>query len=338
MGNAWLAATARRIIVLSILSILLLALGTSGYMLIEHYSFVEALYMTVITISTVGFTEVRPLDGPGRLFTILLILTGAGFIAFNIAYFTQLLLDSNLLELHRRRKLKKLLSQLKEHYIVCGYGQMGQIVVDELLRAGIPVVVIENDESLLPRFTEKGIMHLIGDATDEGNLIDAGVQRAKGVVAVVGRDTENVFIVLTARDFNKDLLILARAGTPGTDKRLMKAGADRVVSPFAIGASLIAQNILRPTVTDFLELALSTEGMELSMEELRIPTGAPLVGKTLVDSGIRSRYNLIIVEIKRSDGTMVYNPAPRETLQAGDILIAIGPQENLTKFAQELLS
>lgn len=338
MGNGWTAATARRIVVLVILSVLLLAFGTVGYMFIERYSFIEAIYMTVITVSTVGFTEVRPLDDPGRVFTVVLILTGAGFIGFNIAYFSQLLLDANLTELYRRRKLKRLLSQLKEHFIICGYGEMGQIVAQVLLKAGVPVVVIENDEALAPRFVEKGILHIIGDATEEENLVDAGIMRAKGIVALVSRDTENVFIVLTARDLNKDLLIFSRAGTPGTDKRLVKAGANRVVSPFALGATRIAHNILRPTVTDFLELALSGEGMELSMEELRIPSGADLVGKELIHSGIRGHYNLIIVGIKRSDGTMIYNPSPQETLLEGDILVAIGPQENLSKFAHDLLA
>ena len=336
MDKIWQSGTGRRICIIVILSLCLLSFGTAGFMLLQHYSFVEAVYMTVITLSTVGFTEVRPLDDTGRMFTIILIFMGVSFVAFTLAYFSQMVLDGNLLEAYRRRKLKKRLDQLENHYIVCGYGQMGQIIVQELMKANVPTVVIESDEAALLRLREKGIPHLHGDATSEDNLVTVGVHKARGLVAVVNRDSENVFIVLTARDLNKDLIIFARSSTVGSDKRLLKAGADRVVSPNAIGAIKIAHNILRPTVTDFLELALSGEGMELSMEEICIPDDSRLVGMELVDSGIRSKYDLIIIAIKRTDGTMIFNPAPHEVLRAGDIMIAIGPVENLGKFGHEL--
>lgn len=336
MGKFWQSPTGRRIGIMLILSIFLVSFGTAGFMLMQQYSFVEALYMTVITLSTVGFTEVRPLDNTGRLFTIVLILMGVSFVAFTLAYFSQMLLDGNLLEAYRRRKLTRKLDQLENHYIVCGYGQMGQIIVQELIKANVRTVVIESDETPLARLREKGILHLEGDATSEDNLITAGILKARGLVAVVNKDSENVFIVLTARDLNKDLLIFARSSTVGSDKRLFKAGANRVVSPYAIGAIKIAHNILRPTVTDFLELALSGEGMELSMEEICIPEDSKLVGMELIDSGIRSVYDLIIIAIKHTDGTMTFNPSPHEVLRAGDIMIAIGPVENLARFGQAL--
>lgn len=336
MNKRWIATTVRHAGTLIMLPLLIIGFGTAGFMVLQGYSFVEALYMTTITLSTVGFGEVKPLDQTGRIFTIMLILTGAAFVAYQLAYFSQLMLDVDLMDLYRRRKLKKSLEQLKDHYIVCGYGQMGQIIVDELVKSGILVVVVDNDESLFVRMKEKGIIHLAGDATEEENLLEAGITRAKGLVSVVNKDTDNVFIVLTARDINKDMPIYARAGTPYTEKRLFQAGANRVVSPFAIGAVRIAHNILRPTITDFLELALSGEGMELTMEEMTIPEGADIVGKELMHSGIRSRYNLIVVAIKRSDGQMVYNPSPLEVLQAGDTMIVIGPQENLSRFGGEL--
>ena len=168
------------------------------------------------------------------------------------------------------------------------------------------------------------------------NLLAAGITRAKGLISVVNKDTDNVFIVLTARDLNKDLWIFARAGTPDTEKRLVKAGADRVVSPFSIGAWKIAHNIVRPTVTDFLELAMSAEGLELSMEEITLPEDAEPVGKALMNSNIRSGYNLIVVAIKRTDGQMIYNPAPTEILYARDTLVALGPQENLDRFRSDV--
>jgi voltage-gated potassium channel len=336
MIDPWLSTTLRRVVFLIFLSSLLMVFGVSGYILIAGYTFLEGLYMTVITLATVGYGEVRPLDPAGRIFTIVLILMGAGFLTYSLIYITQLLFDPNLIELYRRRRLKKELLQLTDHYIICGYGQMGQIIVKELINRKVPVVVIDSDDSLVVRFREQAILHLTADATEEENLVAAGIGRAKGLVAVVNKDTDNVFIVLTARDLNKDLRIFARAGSPSTYKRLLKAGADRVVSPFATGAHRIAQNILRPTVTDFLELALSTEGLELSLEEIVIPNDAEIVGKELMHSGIRSQYNLIVVAVKRRDGSMIYNPSPHELLEGGDILIAIGPQENLDSFAREI--
>lgn len=336
MKGFWNSAIGRRMAVIAAISSALLGFGTTGYMLLQHFTFIEALYMTVITLSTVGFTEVRPLDTEGRIFTIVLILMGAGFVAFALAYFSQIVLDGDVLEAYRRQRLTKKLDHIIDHYIVCGYGQMGQIIADRLHEDRVPVVIIESDESLLGRLREKNFVYLSGDAKEEENLVAAGIHRAKGLVSVVSSDSENVFIVLTARDLNKNLLIYARAGSPGTDKRLLKAGADRVVSPYAIGAAKIAYNILRPTVTDFLDLAVSGEGMDLSMEEMRVPDDSKLVGMDLMASGIRSNFNLIIVAIKRAEGTMVFNPPSSEKFQAGDTLVAIGAVENLARFGSDL--
>jgi voltage-gated potassium channel len=337
MKRRWLALIQHHIILVPLLTSILLSIGIVGYMGIEEYTFFDALYMTVITLSTVGFGEVKPLDQAGRIFTIFLIILGAGFVAYNVNLLARILLDGQLVEMYRRRTLTKKLEELKDHYIVCGHGQMGQIIARELCHASLSVVLIDKEAAALQKVEESRIVHFSADATEEESLLVAGVQRAKGLVAVVSRDTDNVFIVLTARDLNKNLHILARAGTPGAEKRLIKAGANRVVSPYASSAIRIAHNILRPTVTDFLELALSGEGMELSMEEMEIPVGASLVGKDLMGSGIRSQYNLIIVAIKRGSDRMIYNPSPQEELLAGDVLIAIGPQENLIQFRTSLL-
>jgi voltage-gated potassium channel len=337
MRKILLPTTVRNVTLLLLLLLCLVAFGTAGYMTIEQFPLIDAVYMTVITLSTVGFGEIHPLSPSGRVFTITLILVGAGFVAYHLAYFSQLLLDGNLMEIYRRRRLSKTIQRLDQHYILCGFGQMGQIIQEELSRSNIPLVVIEKDPTLAQRIQEKGLPFLLGDATEEDNLVNAGAARARGVISVVARDTDNVFIVLTSRDLNKELQILARASTPGSEKRLLKAGADRVVSPYASGATRIVQNILRPTVTDFLELALSGEGMELSMEEISIPKEAELVGKDLMGSGIRSGYNLIIVAIKRGTGEMIYNPSPSELLREQDTLIAIGPQENLTRFSRDTL-
>jgi len=335
MKNPWVSTT-RHVVLLAVLSVFMLGFGTLGYVVIQGFSPLDALYMTVITLTTVGFGEVVPLNETGRAFTMVLILMGAGFVAYNLAYFTQLLLDGDLLELYRRRKLKTKLETLEGHYIVCGYGQMGQIIVRELAKNKVPVVVLETDETIVQRLREKGILHYMGNAIEEENLVAAGIAKARGLVSVVNKDTDNVFIVLTARDLNKDLFICARSSASGTEKKLLKAGANRVVSPYASGALRIAHSILRPTATDFLELASSGEGMELGMGEICLPEAAGLIGKDLMHSGIRNEFDLIIVAIKRRDGTMIYNPSPREVLEAGDTLVAIGPRENLDRFSAEL--
>ncbi len=336
MESPWLSTTGRHILALILLSGLLIGFGTAGYILIEEFSLLDGLYMTIITLTTVGFGEVKPLQPMGRVFTILLILMGAGLVAYNLAYFSQLVLDGNLLVLYRRRRLRKQLEHVADHYIICGYGQMGKIIAQELSKNHVPVVVVENDPSAVVSIREKEIHYFAGDATEEETLLSAGILRARGLISVVSRDTDSVFIIITAKDLNKDLTIFARATTPGAERKLLKAGATKVVSPYASGAIRIAHNILRPTVTDFLELALSAEGMELSMEEIRLPSEADLVGMELMYSGIRSRYNLIVVCIKRSSGAMIYNPSPQEVLKEDDILVVIGPQENLNRFSADL--
>ncbi len=318
------------------LTIALAAVGTLGYIFVSGFPPLDALYMTIITLTTVGFGEIRPLNEDGRIFTMVLILAGAGLIAYNIMYFSQLLMDAHWLTLYRRKKVKKMLKEICNHYIVCGYGQMGRIIAEELVKHGIAVLVIEQQQASDVVLEELGVPHLVGDATEESCLLDAGIERASGLIACVQKDTDNVFIVLTARDLNHDLYICARAGTPGTEKRLVKAGADRVVSPYAVGALRIAQNILRPNVTDFIDLALSGSGVELSLEEIFLPEDATIIGKDLASSRIRTDFNLIVVAIKRADGAMVYNPNPRERLMAGDLLLIVGPRRNLDDFTQRL--
>lgn len=313
--------------------ICLILFGMCGYMILEGLSPLEALYITVGTLTTVApFT----LSNTGRFFTFLLIILGFGLVAATAGFFAKIILDGDWFELYRRRKEKKKIQGYKDHYVICGHGQVGQMVSAELHHHNLPLVVIDNDPEALIQCKEKGILHLERDAMEEENLIAAGVEKAKGLISVVNRDADNVFIVLTARSLNPELSIYARANTKGVEKKLIRAGADRVVSPYASAAVRITQNVLRPTVTDFLELALSGEGIELEMEELKIPEGASFVNKTLMDSGIRNDFDLIIVAINRLDGTRIYNPPPLESLHAGDTLIAIGPQANMDRFFEHL--
>jgi len=316
-----------KILLLSIVCLFLI--GTCGYMVLESISPLEALYLTVGTLTTVAPFK---LSEGGRLFAVVLITSGFGLVAATAAFLGNIFLEGNALEQYRRHKVRKRLQCLNDHYIVCGHGQMGQIVAAELFQKGLPLVVIDNDEEAIERCRELGIPHLEEDAMEEDHLVEAGVERAKGLISVVNRDADNVFIVLTARSLNADLFICARASSKGVEKKLFRAGADHVVSPYASAAMRITQNILRPTITDFLELALSGEGIELALEELKIPESSPFVDSSLMDSNIRNNFDLIIVAIKRHDGTRIYNPSSLELIHAGDTLVAIGPQRNMDRF------
>ncbi|MGM0452857.1 MAG: potassium channel family protein [Thermodesulfobacteriota bacterium] len=319
------------LLVLSLICLFLF--GMCGYMMVEEVPPVEALYLTIGTLTTVAPFELT--DG-GRLFAVFLIIFGFGLVAGTAAFFGHMFLDGNALELYRRRKVRKKLQEFTDHYVICGHGQMGQIVTAELFRNGLPLVVIDNDENAILRCRELGVAHLRRDAMEEENLIEAGVERAKGLISVVNRDADNVFIVLTARALNPDQFICARASSKGVEKKLFRAGADHVVSPYASAAMRITQNILRPTITDFLETAISGKGIDLNLEELEVPENAPFVGKSLMDSKIRNDYDLIVVAIKRADGKRIYNPSSLELIHEGDTLIAIGPQANMDRFCDEI--
>ena len=320
---------------LVLLLVCLFLFGVAGYMLLENVAPVEAMYLTIGTLTTVAPFK---LTGRGQLFAIVLILFGFGLVAATAAFIGNMFLDGSWIEHYRRRKVQKQLHGYENHYIICGYGQVGQIVADELHGSGIPIVVIDRNEEAIARGREMGIMCLERDAMEEENLVEAGLERAKGLISVVNRDADNVFIVLTARAVNGDLFICARASSKGVEKKLYRAGANHVVSPYASAAVRITQNILRPTITDFLGSALSGNGeeMELALEELEIPENGPFVDKTLMDSNIRNDFDLIIVAIKRKDGTRIFNPSSLECINKGDTLIAVGPQENMDRFVEKV--
>jgi voltage-gated potassium channel len=311
--------------------ICLFLFGMAGYMLLEKASPVEALYLTLGTLTTVApFT----LTDGGRIFAIFLILLGFGMVAATAAFLGNMFLDGSWIEEYRRRKVRKVLNGFKEHYIICGHGQVGQIVAAELFRNGLPLVVIDSDKKAIQQCKELGAAYLENDAMEEDVLIEAGIERAKALISVVNRDADNAFVVLTARALNPDLFICARASTKGVEKKLYRAGANHVVSPYASAAIRITQNILRPTVTDFLDSALSGsgDGIELTLEEFDIPQDAAFLGKSLMDSNIRNEFDLIVVAIKRVDGTRIYNPSSLEMIHAGDVLIVVGPHANTNRF------
>jgi len=306
----------------------LLTLGSLGFIWLEHWDVMDALYMTVTTLTTVGYGEVHPLSRLGRIYNMGLILAGMGVMLYIVGSLARVVVEGEIRQVLGKRKLLTRIRKLKGHYIICGLGRIGEIIARQLKERGIPLVVVENNPEHLARLEEFGYDFVAGDATKEEVLLEAGIERARGLVAVVHSDASNVYIVLTARSLNPQLYIVARAEERGAEQKLRRAGADRVESPYEMGGRKMAYAILRPTVTSFIELAM-TEGVDLSMEETGVEATSPLIGVPLKDSGLRRDLDLIVVAIKRADGEMLFNPTPETLIQAGDTLVLLGMRQNL---------
>jgi voltage-gated potassium channel len=265
------------------------------------------------------------------MFTIVLIISGTGMIAYTLSSLIQFTLEGQLRKILGRRKLESRISKLRGHYIICGFGRIGKMVCREFEAKPIPFVVIESNPAQIERLETSGYMYVAGNATDDSTLQAAGIDHAKGLVTAVTSDTDNVYITLSARGLNPDLFILARASEEGSEKKLMRAGATKVVSPYTIGASRMAQAILRPSVVDFIELATASEHLELQIEEICIAATSELAGKALVDSSIRQSMGIIIVGIKLADGKMVFNPPPSQVIEPSSVLIILGERPSINQ-------
>jgi voltage-gated potassium channel len=318
------------------LLVVVLLIGTFGYMIIEDWSLLDALYMTVITITTVGYGEIHNVDEAGRIFTIILIFMGMGSVAYTAGVMAQAMVEGQLQLALGRRRLGQKIKGLKDHYIICGYGRIGRVIINELKSHGIPLVVVDSNPELKGGMEHEMIPFIIDDATSEDVLLEAGVERAKGLVAVVLSDADNLFITMTARLLNQNLFILSRADEEATQRKLLRAGANRVVMPYLIGGQKMAQTIVRPAVTDFLEVTVHDKGIELKMEELVVGEKSRLNGVMLMDSKIRQEMNIMIVAIRKRSGQMIFNPSSQAKIEAGDILIALGHTTELEQLVEIL--
>ena len=326
----------RHLVISLILSFVILSIGTAGYMIIENWKFLDALYMTVITVSTVGYREVNQVGDIGRIFTILLVASGVGFTLYVAAAVVQFMVEGRIRLILGRRRLDQKINRLKKHYIVCGYGRIGRVLCRNLRRKPLDVVVIESNPDLIPVMDEDGVLYVSGDAADESVLIKAGIERAAGLVAALATDTDNVFLVLTARQLAPDLKITARASQEKVKKKFEAAGADFVQSPYEMGAVSMAHRIIRPTVTNFLDLAFEHQRKDIQMEEIPVSEFSKLVNVQLKDSGIRKNFNLIIIAIKKPDGSMLFNPSFEAAIMPNDTVIAVGELDNLQKLEKIL--
>jgi len=317
--------------------LVILALGTVGYKVLEGWDLLDSLYMTVITLTTVGFSEVHPfVRQETRVFTILLILSGVGLVLYSLGAFTQSLVEGQVRDLLGRGSVRRKIQSLSEHCIVCGFGRIGQSICQELSVAQVPFVVVEKDQSQLQKIEQEGFLGILGDATSEEVLTEAGIERAKALIPAASTDADNVYITLTARGLNPRLTIVARAAEPGAERKLLWAGADRVVSPYQMSGQRMANILLRPAVVEFMETSLYDPSVDLVMEEVHIPAQSPFEGKSLQSSGLRRDYGIIVVAIKRKDGELLVNPSPEEALKAGDVLIALGKRGDFKSICRVL--
>jgi voltage-gated potassium channel len=306
-----------------------LAGGTAGYMLIEGWNAWDAFYMTVTTVATVGFGEIHPLSQRGRMFTVALIFGGVGAAFYTVTLLATIIGEGGLHRRFEQHRAARMLEKIRDHFILCGYGRIGSIIAEELHQHGVPLVVIERDPRRVREAMDHGWLALEADASREDVLTRAGIQRARGLIAAVGTDAENVFTVLTARGMRPDLFIIARFESDDAEPKLRRAGADRVTSPYQIGANHMVQTALRPAVVDFVQLATSSERLDLSMEQVHIKGDSPLSNHSIVEAGIRQRFGVIVVGIKRAGGGMEFNPPPEAIMRPGDELVVLGRTESV---------
>jgi voltage-gated potassium channel len=303
--------------------------GTIGYMLIEEWDFLDSLYMTVITLTTVGFEEVHVLSRSGRVFSIVLMLSGVGAMFYVLGVAAKVLLEGELRDVLGRKRLSKKIENLKGHYIICGFGRMGSIICRELDHNNDPYVVIEGDPEVVASM-DADMLSLQGDATQDSILKQAGIEKAKGLISVLSSDANNLYVVLSARGLNQNLRIVARASEEGAEQKLRRAGADSVVSPYYIGGLRIAHTLIKPAVVDFIEFATRGGNLELQMEEVKVREGSKIINQSLDESGIGKNLGIIVVAIKRESGEMEFNPKSTSIIAKGDTLIGMGETKQLT--------
>ena len=306
---------------------IIIVTGAIGYMLIEGWSFIDALYMTIITITTVGYSEVHPLSESGRIFSIFLIVGGVGGALYSLTVIVSYLIEGEFGITLGRRQMKNRIAKLKNHFILCGYGRVGQEIAHVFSEEGIPFVAIDNDQDSIANAEKDGYLYLLADATTDDVLKEAGIEQARGLVVAVGSDADSTYITLSARQLQPDLFIEARASSSEAEAKLNKAGADRIISPYQIGARRMAMLALRPAVVDFIDTVTYHRGRELQMENISVRKDSSLAGLAVEEA--RRLTKTTVLAISKKSGKLLANPTAEEIIEVGDILIAMGTKEQL---------
>ncbi|MBA7474068.1 Glutathione-regulated potassium-efflux system protein KefC [subsurface metagenome] len=301
--------------------------GVIGYVVIEDWSFVDALYMTIITVTTVGYAEVHPLTATGRVFSIFLIVGGVSGALYALSGIAGYIIEGHLGTTLGRRRMERTIRKLKGHFILCGYGRVGQEIARIFTEEGIPFVVIDKNQESIASIEKNGGLYVFGNATSDEVLKEAGIEQARGLVVALGSDADSVYITLSARGLRPDLFIEARASSSMAGAKLKKAGANRIIAPYSLGARRMAELALRPAVVDFIDTVIRSRGRDLQMENITVSHDSALAGLTVEET--RHRTKAAILTISRKGGKLLVNPSREETIEAGDRLITLGTKKQL---------
>lgn len=334
MQKALIQNYLNRIILAITVLFALLGIGTAGYIILEDLTIIDAVYMTVITLSTVGFGEVRELSQLGRLFTMILIIGGVGATGFLISILVEFAMSDQWRMYMKHRRLVSMLKELSGHVIVCGFGRVGRSVAEELKEEGIPFIVIDKDPDRIAHAESHGFLSLEGNAAQEELLLEAGIQRARAAVVSVNSDAENVFIILTARNLNPDLFIVARANYEDSEPKLLRAGANRTIQPYSISGKRMVTMLMRPNVADFLDEVAHAGGMELLLEQVQIEEGSSLAGMSVQEARLSNTLGVTILARRGEDGLFHTLTGAETKLKSGTFIIAMGTRDSLTKLKE----
>jgi voltage-gated potassium channel len=316
-----------------LLILLVILIGVIGFRIIEGLNFLDSLYMTIITIFTVGFREVKELSPGGQVFTIFIILGGVGTAIFAFTRIAEIVFEGTIHQLWRRRRMEKKIKNLKDHYIICGYGRMGKTVRERLVEEKLPFVVIDNNEEKLEELKiNDGCLFIEGDATHEEVLIEAGIKKAKGLAALLPTDADNLYLVLTVRLINPSIFVLSKALDEEGERKILQIGANKVVSPYKLGGLKIAQGLIRPTLVDFMDLIIRRKELSLHIEEFIVKKESQMINRSLYECDLRRRANIIVVAMKKPGEDIVFNPSADARIETGDTLLVLGDEEAVNKF------
>ncbi|MFZ0336507.1 MAG: potassium channel protein [Terracidiphilus sp.] len=316
--------------------VLIVTGGTLGFIWIEHYPPFDAFYMTLITISTVGYEELHPLSFGGRVFNSFLIFFGVTMMLLAVGGMTQVIIELELTQYFGKRRTRKMIDKLQDHIIVCGFGRVGRGAAHELQRAGVPFLVVDKSEERVEWAIRDGMLGVLADATDDETLKHAGIMRAKGLIATLQSDADNLFVILSAKALKPTLQVSARVASEQSEKKMRLAGADYVYAPYDMTGNRMAQVMLKPHVFQFIDFTTKGMGLDVGIEQFSVPASSEFASKSLIETQIRKELGVIVLAIRRSDGSMQFNPPPETEIQGGDFLIVMGEASNLTKLEQVL--
>ena len=320
---------ARRFLILAAALLATLITGTVGFALIDHFPVFDAFYMTLITMTTVGYSEIHPLSHAGRVFNSFLIIFGVTTIFIAIGAMTQTIIELEFGDLIGKRRNKRMIDKLKDHFIICGFGRVGRGAASELQHSGVPFVVVDIDPERAERAMTQGMLAVAADSTRDDTLREVGIERARGLVAALATDADNLFVLLSAKGLNPGIYVAARAAEEGAEGKMRRAGADAVFAPYSITGHRLAQSLLRPHVVQFLDFTTKEIGEEIAIEQVQVAVSSEMVSRTIKDMQLRKEVGVIVMAIRKADGSMMFNPPAETAVEGGDFLIVMGRPENL---------